>query len=294
LRAKKEELGVSRWTLVFPFNRGSRLRRSPLLSLMPLPKQCLGKSRANHRSKTERAILQELGSRLSSALQICESGVGDSIATDEQRHAMAAAREVSTLPARRKTQRFSSNEPSGGAQLFYAPSTAVGVGLPQRRGALGQLHPNADPKSYGVQQLSDYARSELLGGLSDTLRPGESLPDARKRFDALLSRMQQYQLAHTIRHEVLATRCAHAALGPAPRTPMPPPHPTRPRSSSLPRTVRPAQARRDVELEQEQLAPGARRDPVAPAGRRRRLGRIHPRRSHGPPGRPRPQARDCD
>lgn len=172
---------------------------------MALPRrECFGRTRANHRSRPERAILHELGERLGSALEICESGTGEDAAIAWRPRITERPSMHQTQP-RSKGSRFSAN--AGPApELFYAPSTAVGVGLPQRRGHLCRLHPNAEMRTYSVQQLSDYARAQLLGGLADTLRPGESPPDARQRFNELLSRVQQRQVAQTIKAEVLTSR----------------------------------------------------------------------------------------
>ena len=56
-----------------------------------------------------------------------------------------------------------------------------------------------------MQQLSDFARAQLLGELSDYLPSHRDEGSARQRFNALLTRVQQHQIARTVQNELRAS-----------------------------------------------------------------------------------------
>ena len=61
-------------------------------------------------------------------------------------------------------------------------------------------------RHYGVQQLSEYARAEILSAVSDYLPPFREEMSVRSRFNALLARVQQHQLARTVQNELRARK----------------------------------------------------------------------------------------
>ena len=151
---------------------------------MSSPRDMRHRSRANHRSLPEQRKIRHMTSAIDAALSICESGAGDDAVDLLGREATSPLdHSLNVLEAMPPT-RFaasSGHEP----QLFYRPAPAAGVGLAGRgagTGQLGALHPdvNAVQRHYGAQQLSNFARSWLLGEMSDSLRQGEYEEAAEK------------------------------------------------------------------------------------------------------------------
>ena len=182
----------------------------------PPPALERGESRARHpRSRGERRLLKELHARLDAAIAIADTdgpaarALAGELATSARRPLALASSDAG---------RFASNGAGPRASLFYAPRPTAGVGLAQRgRHFAGEYDaapiaslPPADEmalRHYGVQQLSDYARSELLGAVADYVPSHADFPGggtARSRFDALLARVQQHQLAAVVRNELRA------------------------------------------------------------------------------------------
>lgn len=202
-------------------------------------------SRARHpRSRAERQLLDRLQATLSAALDTCENSVGDQMVaalaapppaplaympttaphlssngdnaptlyyapSREAGIGLKGLRSADILPplpaddagARRAKRTDAPNfQPSRSARPSSPSLTPpLTFALPR--------HPRARAaaRRYGVQQLTDYARSQLLGEVSDYL-PTASVggETARQRFDALLSRVQQHQMAATVRNELAA------------------------------------------------------------------------------------------
>ena len=171
---------------------------------MPLPS---GKAR-HPRSRVERQALDELTRSLSTAMDICNSGAGDDalrlLAATSRKSAIAGSSQAS---ARMQNPALASN---GGSRpsLFYAPPPVSGIGLSSNGDPRAVLSAEDDTvlRHYGVQQLSEYARHELLGSVSDYLPSYREEAAARTRFNQLLCRIQQHQLARTVQNELRAKR----------------------------------------------------------------------------------------
>lgn len=171
----------------------------------PLP----GKAR-HPRSRYERALLSSLAEHIDSALAIADSDTAQDV--DATVTSARSARLRKPMPL------MASNDITDGEitpRLFYAPTPAVGVGLKGRDApVMGAGLPPSDVdalRHYSVRQLSDYARSELLGEMSDYLpAPGHKASASRERFNQLLARIQQHTLARTINNELRA-RAADAS-----------------------------------------------------------------------------------
>ena len=161
--------------------------------------------RARHpRSRAERMLLRELSLSIDNALHLASSSLGERELSDSRRPPPP----VLTIG----DPQLLSN---GGARLFYTPPPVTGAGLRSRghpfsstASSRSGLPPDdeATLRHYGVQQLSDYARATMLGELTDYLPSHRHEGGARVRFDALLSRVQQHQLARTIQNELRAQR----------------------------------------------------------------------------------------
>jgi hypothetical protein len=180
--------------------------------------------RARHpRSRAEQKLLTNLQDSIARSLSICKSGAGEDVLAHEQARAAEEARKsraklVEEVVACAKQARLSSNGPPC-PSLFYdmPPASVLGTGL---RGHPHSLVPDhladaayrdaaysdAAYRHYNVRQLSEYARSTLLREVSDYLPPHRDGVNARKRFDELLTRLQQHQLACTVQNELRARR----------------------------------------------------------------------------------------
>jgi hypothetical protein len=186
------------------------------------PMTCAGRAR-HPRSRAEQKLLANLQDSISRSLSICKSGAGEDVLAYEQARAAEEARKsraklVEEVVACAKQARLSSNGPPC-PSLFYdmPPASVLGTGL---RGHPHSLVPDhladaayrdaaysdAAYRNYNVRQLSEYARSTLLLEVSDYLPPHRDGINARKRFDELLTRLQQHQLACTVQNELRARR----------------------------------------------------------------------------------------
>lgn len=177
--------------------------------------------KARHpRSRAERTLLQSLDETIGNALRICNSGAGDdAIAMEVARAAKVARAGKADALEKAVTSagvaRLSSNGPPQ-PSLYYAmpaipppaPPNEVPAGMPPASVAPSGLSAADDEvlRHYGVHQLSEYARSTMLGELSDYLPSHRGDNGARTRFDALLTRVQQYQLACTVQNHLHARR----------------------------------------------------------------------------------------
>ena len=157
-------------------------------------------------------MLGELQSSLASALSICEvPGRADEILAE-----VAAAEAARPLALANSGGALFSSNGGESPRLFYAPTPSSGIGL-QHRGQpfAGAPRPGLSPEDdaslrhYGVQQLSDYARASMLGEMADYLPSHRDESTSRQRFNALLARVQQHQLARTVQNEC---GCAQANL----------------------------------------------------------------------------------
>jgi len=184
-----------------------------------------GKAR-HPRSRAERALLVDLEHTLSRSLAICSSEVGEDVLAMEASRVAAEARTARTKAiadivagAATGKVRLSSNGPPRPSLFYEMPAAAkLGTGLPghPRTSAppddgtppIDALPPRDDAalRHYGVHQLSEYARSTMLGELSDYLPAHRDESSCRARFDALITRVQQHQLAMTVQNELRARR----------------------------------------------------------------------------------------
>lgn len=189
----------------------SDLERSALIrGESRVPSASSAPAKARHpRSRGERQLLDELQHSLASALEIAKAPGPHDALLAEADAALAKARPLAVASIPSATQ-FSSN---GGPKpsLFYAPPPASGVGLTQRGTHFASappsgLSPDEDAalRHYGVQQLSDHARATLLGEVAHYLPSHRHMATCRQRFDALLARVQQHQLARTVQNELRA------------------------------------------------------------------------------------------
>lgn len=159
--------------------------------------------RARHpRSRVERALLNELQTRVENSLALASSSTGADLLAAAETPRPAPESATITINV---APRLSSN---GGPQpsLFYRPDPNPGMGLrnPEPYSVRGLLPTEEYAlRNYGVQHLTDYARSSALGKLSDYL---PSHANARERFDALLTRIQQEQVRLTIQNELAASQ----------------------------------------------------------------------------------------
>lgn len=157
------------------------------------------------KSRAERALLRDLEATLRSARAVCNSGAGDAVVAE----ALGTERPPALARVNAEAPHLSSNG-SAEPRLFYAMAPAAGVGLAQRRDRFtatpSALPPDQDDalRHYGVQQLSEYARAKMLGDAAQYLPSHGSAATARQRFDELLSRVQQHQLALAIKNELHA------------------------------------------------------------------------------------------
>lgn len=161
--------------------------------------------------------MEQLTRSLDAAQRICESGAGNDALhllayTTAQQQAQCPPPSHGSSSARLVSN--GASHPS----LFYAPPPMSGVGLASRghpfAGApRAGLSADDDEvlRHYGVQQLSEYARHELLGAVSDYLPSYREEAAARTRFNQLLARVQQHQLARTVQNELRASKQPDAA-----------------------------------------------------------------------------------
>ena len=185
---------------------------------MPASQPSASSGRARHpRSRAERELLSQLTSSIDRAHRICESGAGNDALRLLASSSSAYSRSQSPPQHRASSARLASNG-SSQPSLFYAPPPVSGVGIASR----GQPFAGAPRaglsvsddevlRHYGVQQLSEYARHELLGAVSDYLPSYREESAARTRFNTLLARVQQHQLARTVQNELRARKQPDAA-----------------------------------------------------------------------------------
>ena len=186
--------------------------------------------RARHpRSRVERALLTDLESRLKAALELCETSAADDILFAEgfmeraqhiediveggARHAAAGSMERAQhiediVSATERAQQIedileggssASTEDSLVDPIPNARTRPPPAPEPDRREPAQLEH-----RHYDLPPLGEFISSMTLGPLRDYL-PAQSHPEesnARSRFDALLSRVQQHQLARTVQSEL--------------------------------------------------------------------------------------------
>ena len=157
-----------------------------------------GKAR-HPRSRGERALLEELKKSLDAALEVARApGRYDGLLA-EAAAAATTTRPVAVVADPARTRFASNGAPA--PSLFYAPPPACGAGLAGRPPPGLTAEEEAAMSRYGVQQLSDYARATLLGEIAEYLPPHHDEATSRQRFDALLARVQQHQIARTVQNE---------------------------------------------------------------------------------------------
>lgn len=162
-------------------------------------------SKGRHpRSRAERQLFEALDGSVARALAVASTDTGAMILAHEAAERFSAPHAVTVNGA---TRLSSNGMPAAGGRpsLFYRAPPAVGTGLRTRQHPFVSALPPRDDAAlqhYGVQQLSEYARSALLGEASDYLVPSKG----RARFDALLIRAQQAQLAQFIANELATQR----------------------------------------------------------------------------------------
>jgi len=163
-----------------------------------------GKAR-HPRSRGERQLLEDLQRSLASALEIAKAPSAGLLAEADATLAKGRPLAVAAMPG--ATQHASNGGPK--ASLFYAAQPTVGAGLTQRGTPFAGAPPSEEDaalRHYGMQQLSDYARATLLGEVAHYLPSHRETGTARSRFDDLIARLQQHQLARTVQNEMQAKR----------------------------------------------------------------------------------------
>ena len=150
------------------------------------------------RSRGERLLLADLDGRVARALHIAQSGVGSDVLAEAACDPLPKHNDA-VKPA------LSSNR---GARLYYTAPSIPGKVLNNRRHPYNASSSDEyiDFRNDGINQLTGYTRSMLLGEMSDFLPSHRAASAARAHFDELLVRVQQHQLSRTVQNEVSARR----------------------------------------------------------------------------------------